>query len=97
TDRVPTITQTEQQIGTGCSSFVIPTIALTHSELALEYKRNGLYSAPELLSTARFRPTFGNPIVVPKLKAGPTFSIDQWTIDIPVAHVDCNDKLNILD
>jgi len=56
--------------------------------------------SPESLSTALFQPDFDTPISIPHLNsstaAGKTSLVDQWTIDIPVRRVDCNDSLDIL-
>ena len=101
----PAITQTEDQEERDCSSFPIPTIALTHPEVVIEYETspnnnssaNSPTNIPLFLPAARFRPTFGDPIVIPELISGMSFAIDQWTIDIPAGRVDCNDKLDILN
>lgn len=55
---------------------------------------------PESLSSALFRPDFDTPISIPHLSSnagsGKTALVDQWTIDIPVRRVDCNDSLDVL-
>jgi len=76
-----------------CNSFTIPTVALTHEEIALEYETS---NDPESLSASRFQPYYGTPDVRPHMPAGKTMPANSWTVDIPVGRVDCYDVLDVL-
>jgi hypothetical protein len=55
--------------------------------------------APESLASSLFQPDFDSPIAIPHLalRTDHTSTVDQWTLDIPVRHVDCDDTLSLPD
>jgi hypothetical protein len=83
-----------------CESFTIPTVALTHQEIALEYKGS---NDPESLSASRFQPYYDTPNVTPHMPTVKNMSAerhlraDSWTVNMPVGRVDCDDMLDVLD
>jgi hypothetical protein len=76
-----------------CNSFTIPTVALTHEEIALEYETS---NDPESLSASRFQPYYDTPDVTPNRPAGTNMPATSWRVDIPVGRVDCYDVLDVL-
>jgi len=49
---------------------------------------------PESLQAAQFRPYFEEPLIFPHRRAGETFSIESWTVEMPTGRVDCNDSID---
>jgi len=83
-----------------CPSFQIPTVALTQSEVVIEYQEKDVQGnivktlSPDSLPTSRFRPHFGTLLVIPKTNPNPSFDIQGWDVEIPASQVDCNDSLD---
>ena len=86
---------TDSPTETNCLSMQIPTIALTHPELAITYSTED--SAPESLLTLQFRPHFEKALVTPHRDTNAPFAIKWWNVEIPAARVDYNDKLDAAD
>ena len=78
-----------------CFSMQIPTVALTHPELAITYEKAN--SAPESLLTLQFRPSFDKPLVIPHRDTNAPFAIKWWKVEIPATRVDYDDKLDAAD
>ena len=72
----------------------VPTVALTHPELAISYP-DIPDSAPESLLTLQFRPSFDKPLAIPQRTKRAPFSITSWQVRIPAERVDYNDSLDV--